>query len=236
MRTWILSIAISLLICACGKTDDSSKEKGNNSPEKTSANSSQSLNEIMRSEIIGVLKDYFEKKYGPAKRLLDSSRATYEYEIEKCQVRIEYNDKQSINSVELSNISNECTFDTKNIFLEGSADKLTYKDLVKLAIDWQADLSCYSFCGNAFDPNYGIYVKTPHVTQFIQFKATSDYSIASSAAHAVKDFFMKKYPDYDMVGDELGPINAIEYNQVWIDKFKDVKLTSLKFGYQLDKK
>jgi hypothetical protein len=47
-----------------------------------------------------------------------------------------------------------------------------------------------------------------------------------------EDFFKKKYPQFDMVGGDLGPINPQEYNQIWIDNFKDIKLTLL-YYYKL---
>ena len=191
------------------------------------------LDTIMKSETIGVQKDYFEKIHGPAKRLLYGS--TYQYQINSCKVNIEYDKSRSIYSVELEGISRKCNFDTKNIFLHGYADKLTYKDLISGAMDWQAKISCYTLCGNAADPSYGIFVQTPRVTQFIEFEANSDYSIAAGASNAVQDFFKRKYPNFEMIGDVLGPITLQEYNRVWMEKFKNTKLTSLKFGYQLKK-
>jgi hypothetical protein len=78
-------------------------------------------------------------------------------------------------------------------------------------------------------------VQKPRVNQFIEFEAFSNYMISTNAANNVEEFFKKKYPQFEMFGGDLGPINPQEYNQIWIDNFKDIKLTTLKFGYQLRK-
>lgn len=188
----------------------------------------------MSIQTIGVQKDYFDKTYGPAKRVLyDASR---QYEIGECRINIKYDNKDAITSIELDGISKKCSFDAKNVYLNGPAYQLTYKDLIANSMSWQAKLSCYSSCGNAADPSYGINVETPHVTQFIEYEASSDYSIASKASNEVEDYFRAKFPDYDMNGGELGPISNSEYNDIWIQKFKDIGLTSFKFGYQLNRR
>jgi hypothetical protein len=206
----------ALALNACTKNDDIDKK----------------LNAIMSIQTIGVQKDYFDKTYGPAKRVLYDS--TRQYEIGECRINIKYDSNNAIKSIELQNISKKCSFDAKNIYLDGQAYQLTYNDLILHSMRWQAMLSCYSLCGNAADPTYGIYVETPHVTQFIEYEASSDYSIASKASNQVADYFKEKFPSYEMNGGELGPINNSEYNNIWIQKFKDIGLTSLKFGYQLN--
>jgi hypothetical protein len=185
----------------------------------------------MNIDSIGVLKDHFEKIYGPAKRQL--YELVYQYEIGECKVNIEYDAKKAISSVELEGISKNCNFDTSNIFLSGTADKLTYEDLTSGVLEWDADKSCYTSCGNAADPSYGIHVKTARVTQFIEFKASSSYSISEKASTDVATYFKDKYSGHALIGGDLGPISQEEYNKVWMESFKKVKLTSLKFGFGL---
>jgi hypothetical protein len=216
------------LIISCSKSEKNSESVSNNAPPKLNV-----LDSIMDSSTIGVQKEFFEKSYGIAKRNLYSS--IYQYEIGKCFINVEYDEKNSISSIELENISKDCTFDTRNIFLSGKSHELTYADLIVGAMDWQADTSCYEFCGNAADPIYGIHVQMPRANQFIEFEAFSSYLISTNAANNVVVFFKQKYPKFEMVGRDLGPINPQEYNQIWIDNFKDLKLTTLKFGYQLSK-
>lgn len=187
----------------------------------------------MKSETLGIQKEFFEKEYGPAKKILNSS--TYQYQVNSCFLNVGYNKANSITSIELQNISKECTFDAKNIFLSGSAHELTYKKLISGAMDWDAKISCYEFCGNAADPTYGIYVETPRVTQFIEYDAESNYATASKSSELVREHFKVKYPNFQMSGIELGPISSKEYNQVWFNYFKDIQVTSIKFGYQLKK-
>ncbi|MBU3638752.1 hypothetical protein [Polynucleobacter sp. AP-RePozz3-80-G7] len=199
---------------------------------------SSKLNTIMSPNTIGIQKEFFEKTYGPAKRVLFDM--TNQYEIGKCKINIQFDQKNSISSIELENLSKECSFNSKNIYLDGQANQLTYGDLASKGI-WQAKFSCYESCGNASDPTYGIFVKTGHATIFIEYEATSSYSNedssryqkASKGSNAVLDFFKNKYPKIEMNGWTPVPMTAAEYNQIWLEKFKDVPISSLKFGYKL---
>jgi hypothetical protein len=112
---------------------------------------------------------------------------------------------------------------------------LTYEDLIESAISLRVKASCYTLCGNSADPSCGIYVQMPRVNQNIEFEADSDYSLASNAASSVQEFFAKKFPDFKMYGDDLGPINPDEYNQVRMENFKNVEISAIKFGFQLRK-
>jgi hypothetical protein len=199
----------------------------------SSGNSSvQMLEKVMTVEALGMQKEYFEKTYGPAKRLIGNGR---QYDIGLCNVIIIYDKNDSIESVELLNISKDCTFDGKNIYLQSRADKITYSELFGVAFDWNAKLSCYTMCGNAADPEYGAYVDTPRVYGFVEFDATTNYEVAQKASDDVYEYFKKKYPDEELIGGELGKIPATEYNKIWFEKFKDIRLTGLKFGYNLQK-
>jgi hypothetical protein len=233
MKKIFILIAIFLLI-ACNKTDD--KQVGENSFENKTPPlgniNSQQLNKIMTIDTLGVQKEYFEKNYGPAKRIFGNIQ---NYEIGPCSVNIEYDKKDSVASIELNNISQECNFRGGNINLTSMADKITYDELIKTAIDWNAKLSCYSMCGNAADPEYGAFFQASRAGGSIEYDAISNYTLAGDASNNVEDYFKKKYPDIDLVGDDLGIIPKDEYNKIWIENFKNVNLTAIKFGYNLKK-
>ncbi len=186
----------------------------------------------MSADTIGIQRAFFEKNYGPAKRSIGNS---HNYEIGACSVNIEYDKDNSIISVELDNISKECNFNGSNIYLTSMANQITYSELISMAANWGAKLSCYTSCGNAADPVYGAYIETARVHRNIEFEATTDYSESEKASAEVKNHFEKKYPNFDLIGGELGPIPKDEYNKIWYDHFKDVKLSSIKFGYNLQK-
>lgn len=233
MKKIIYLLAIFILF-GCNKTDEK-KVGANSSEDKISSvvnNVSQQLEQIMRSDTIGIQREYFEKKYGPAKRSFGN---IWKYEIGACLVNIEYDQKNSINSVELENISKECNFNGKNINLTSKADKINYAELIDVATEWNAKLSCYTMCGNAADPEYGAYIQTPRVYGFIEFDATTNYSEAADASDEVREHFKKKYPNIDLIGGELGTIPKEEYNKIWFEKFKNTKLTAIRFGYNLKK-
>ena len=233
MKRIFYLLAIFLLL-GCNKTDE--KQVGANSSENkisTAGNiSTQQLEKIMSTDTIGIQREYFDKKYGPAKRSFGN---IWNYEIGTCLVNIEYDQKNSINSVELENISKECNFNGKNINLSSMADKINYAELIDVAMEWNAKLSCYTMCGNAADPEYGAHIETARVYGNIEFDATTNYSEAGDASDKVKEYFKKKYPNIDLIGNELGTIPKEEYNKIWFEKFKNIKLTAIKFGYNLKK-
>ena len=102
-------------------------------------------------------------------------------------------------------------------------------------MEWNAKLSCYTMCGNAFDPDFGAFIETPRVYGYIEFEATTDYSGSEASQNSVYEYFKIKYPDTELIGGELGSIPKDEYNKIWYENFKNVKLTSFKFGYNLQK-
>jgi hypothetical protein len=194
-------------------------------------NPEKKLTAVMKHEMIGVQKEFFEKDFGPAKYIYGSK---HNYIIDGCEVNVEYGVDKSINSIELYNISEICSFNTNSIGLYGEAYLLTYQDLISNAMSWDADISCYALCGNVIEPTYGITVRTPRVSQNIEYEAFSDWTIASDARDNVKAYFHQKYPDFEMIGGgDLGPIDRMEYNEIWILKFKNIKISSLKFGYNI---
>jgi hypothetical protein len=220
----IITIAVTFLlfsIYGCGKKD--------NPIESLKYNQ---LNEIMNIGTIGIKREFFEKKYGPAKRSLGSYLL---YEIGLCNILVEYDKLNEITSVELTDISKSCTFDGENINLKSKAHEINYDELIAVAMDWNAKLSCYTMCGNAFVPDFGAYVETARVYGHIEFEGTTNYSESEKSSNSVNDYFKNKYPDIDLTGDELGLIPRDEYNKIWFENFKNVKLTSIRFGYNLQK-
>jgi phosphoglycolate phosphatase-like HAD superfamily hydrolase len=79
-------------------------EKNSESVSNTNSPKVKVLDAIMDSSTIGIQKEFFEKSYGVAKRNLYSS--IYQYEIGKCFINVEYDKKNSINSIELENLCN----------------------------------------------------------------------------------------------------------------------------------
>jgi hypothetical protein len=222
------------LLSACNKADNKLGEVNSSENKISSANDigTQQLEKIMRADTIGIQREFFEKNYGPAKRVFDKIR---NYEIGVCSVNIEYDKTNAIVSVELENISKECNFDGEKIMLDSKADQINFGELIDSAMEWDADISCYTMCGNAIEPEFGAYIKTPRVRGYIEFKAATDYSFAGKATDDVEKYFKDKYPNIDLIGGDLGIIPKSEYNEVWYESFKDVKLTRIKFGYDLEK-
>ena len=223
-----------LLLLACNRIDE--KQVGANSSENkiflARTISAQQLEEIMRTGTLGIQREYFEKNYGPAARRFNN---IWKYYIGTCSVNIEYDKQNSITSVELENISKDCNFNGKNINLTSMADKINYAELIDVAWDWNAKLSCYTMCGNAADPSYGAHIETARVFGNIKFEATTDYAETGEASNKVEEYFKKKYPSVNLVGNKLGAIPIDEYNKIWIEQFKNIKLSAIKFGYNLKK-
>ncbi len=227
-----LSIALIIGFAIFSLIGCSKKENTTEIPKNELATVRKSLDNVMSPDTINIQRAFFEKTYGPAKRILGD---VIEYEIGKCLIRIEYDKNNSITSVELANISKECNFNGKNIYLNSMADQISYAEIISVAMDWNAKLSCYTMCGNAADPDYGAYIETARVYGNIEFDATTDYSGSEKASDDVEKYFKSKYPSVDLIGSELGLIPKNEYNKIWFENFKDVKLTSIKFGYNLKK-
>jgi hypothetical protein len=227
-----LSIASIIVIVIFSLIGCNKKENTTEISTNESATVRKSLDNIISPDTIDIQRAFFEKTYGPAKRILGDIT---EYEIGKCLIKIEYDKNNSITSVELANISKECNFNGKNIYLNSMADQINYAEIISVAMDWNAKLSCYTMCGNAADPDYGAYIETARVYGSIEFDATTDYSSSEKASDNVEKYFKMKYPSVDLIGGDIGSIPKDEYNKIWFENFKDVKLTSIKFGYNLKK-
>ena len=98
----IIGFAIFFILIGCSK-----KENTTEIPKNELATVRKSLDNVMSPDTINIQRAFFEKTYGPAKRILGD---VIEYEIGKCLIRIEYDKNNSITSVELANISKECNF------------------------------------------------------------------------------------------------------------------------------
>ena len=84
------------------------------------------LDRLLSADMIGLQRAYFEKIAGVAKRVSDKRR---QYDIRGCLINIVEDTNKTILSIELENISERCTFDTANLFMQGPAHKLTFARL-----------------------------------------------------------------------------------------------------------
>lgn len=184
---------------------------------------------LMTHESLGLQRSFFEKTYGPAKKRL--YKTSYLYVVKGCNVIVEFDADNGVKSIELTNLSNKCTFNTKSIFLDGPAHKLTYEKLISYSSIWEAQNSCYEDCGNALDPDYGALVELPRSSQFLVVKGTSNYGIAGESSWAVLKELKASYPDLYFSGVEcLDEEVKVTYNKVWFRYFKALTVTSLKFS------
>ena len=193
------------------------------------------LSQLMTADMIGVQIAYIENIVGPAKRISGSSR---EYQIGGCTVNIIADEKDnSISSIELTNINKNCDFDSSNIFLNGRASTLLFKNVISLrGNNWFAYYSCFEACGNAANPTYGAFVDAPRVQQFMNYSFKVEWNKSSSQAadKLHKSLKMK----YTKVQNWIGGypdhfISKSVYSGLWYEAFKDVRISSLKFGYKI---
>lgn len=195
----------------------------------------KTVQSLMSYESIGLQRAFFEKAYGLAKKRLYET--SYLYVVKGCNVIVEFDADNGVKSIELTNLSNKCTFNTKSIFLDGPAHKLTYEKLISYSSIWEAQNSCYEDCGNALDPDYGALVELPRSSQFLVVKGTSNYGIAGESSWAVLKELKASYPDLYFSGVEcLDEEVKVTYNKVWFKHFKGHTLTSLWFGGSINEK
>lgn len=199
------------------------------------------LNNIFDYSTIGIQKRYFEKHYGPAKRIEFGDG--HQYEIGKCKINIWYDSNNAIHSVEMHNLSKYCTFKAKNILLDGNdpeimAHMLTFGYFADAGIS-SPKIFCFEGCGNAVDPSYELTMDTCRAKSFIEYEAKMEYSAENEAeylagikaAHRVGDELRSKYPDLELDGDDWEPASKAEFDALFFKEFRDVKLSSIRFGY-----
>jgi hypothetical protein len=192
------------------------------------------LNRLLSAEMLGVQRAYFEQISGVAKRVMDTYR---QYDIGGCFVGIVEDKQQSILSIELEKISERCTFDAAKIFLEGPAHKLTFAKLNQVSIGGGAKQACLGLCGNAADPSFGLIVETPRALANIEYDAEVSYNDASeAAARRLQSKLEKRYPGVELDGDYLGKaIPSDIFTEMWLKEFRNVRITSIRFGYDIIK-
>lgn len=195
----------------------------------------KTVQSLMSYESIGLQRAFFEKAYGLAKKRLYET--SYLYVVKGCNVIVEFDANNGVKSVELTNLSNKCTFNTTTIFLDGPAHELTYEKLISYSSIWKAQQSCYEDCGNAFDPDYGALVELPRASQFIVVKGNTTYEKANESQWEVLKELKAKYPDLYFSGIECHGTEVAEtYNKIWFKHFKGHTLTSLKFGGSINER
>jgi hypothetical protein len=180
--------------------------------------------------MINVQRQYFENIVGPAKRVSEKWR---EYDVNGCMV-ITYEDAhQSISSIELRYITEKCDFNTKNIYpFKGFVSQITFGDLLEHSITWQADETCMGSCGNAYDPEDGATMVLGHVYQFVEIHARRMYD---SDAYSLYEKLQKLYPNQDFSGNYINKIiSHNDFNKLWLQTFKNKKITSFRFGYNIE--
>lgn len=189
----------------------------------------QTVQSLMTFESLGLQRAFFEKAYGPAKRRLYGT--SFLYVVKGCNVIVEFDADNAVESIELTNLSHKCTFSTRAIFLDGPAHTLTYEKLISYSYIWNAQQSCYEQCGNAFDPDYGVIVELPRARQFLVVRGTTTYDKAEESSRAVLKDLKARYPGLDFSGTECHGKEVTEtYNKIWFKHFKTVNVTSLRFG------
>lgn len=188
------------------------------------------LNKIMKFDMINVQRQYFENIVGPAKRVSEKWR---EYDVNGCMVITYENNHQSISSIELRYITENCDFNTKNIYpFKGSVSQITFGDLLEHSMSWKADETCMGLCGNSHDPEYGAVIELPHVYQFLQIHARRMYD---DDTYALYEKLQKLYPTQDFSGEYIDKIiSQSDFNKLWLQTFKNKKINSFRFGYNIE--
>ena len=192
------------------------------------------LDLLMTAEMIGVQIGYIENIVGPAKRVLDKNR---QYDVDGCVVNImESKTDKSVASIELRDINNKCDFDTARILLDKNATKLNFEDVISNQTRWLPYLSCFNLCGNAVEPSYGAVIESPRARQSMNYSVTVNYNDSSnSAVDKFRHYLKTDFPEieYWVGGYPDKSISIKVYSERWYEAFKNVKISSIKFGYLL---
>lgn len=208
---FVLVAAISINTAAAGKTK---------------------LDRLINADMLGTQRAYFEKIAGVAKRVHGQYR---QYDIGGCLVGVTEDKTQAISSIQLENLSARCSFDASGIFLQGPAHKLTFGQLNDTNIGGGAKESCFGLCGNAIEPSYGLEVQTPRAMNMIEYDASVGYNNESApAVERLESRLQKRYPGVELFGDYLGKkIPRKAFTEMWLNEFRNVRITSIRFGYNI---
>ena len=129
------------------------------------------LSKIFTPDTIGQTVTYFEKNYGPAKRIFGNSR---EYDFDGCNVTLDAG--ESISSIGLE-ITEQCFFDLNALWGNGDpffVNHLTFGKFDKLTDNlgnYFAD--CLQGCGNAYDPSVRLIFEGPRSFDFMSIEISS---------------------------------------------------------------
>lgn len=188
------------------------------------------LDRLVSADMIGLQRAYFEKIAGVAKRVDDRHR---QYDISGCLVNIVEDKDRTILSIQLENISARCTFNAANIFLKGPAHQLTFGQLHDASIRGGAKEVCVGLCGTTTAQGYGLMVQTPYAMTSIEFDADVTQIEASlRAAERLGQQLEKRFPGVELGGDYLEKTIPVKvFTDLWMNEFRDVRITSIRFGY-----
>jgi len=198
------------------------------------ASTKDRLDKLMHHDMLGVQRAYFETIAGVAKRVNKNKR---NYDINGCQIWITEDKDLNVTSIELLNISNKCTFNSSNIFLNGPGHVLTFGHINDYSFQAKSVESCFVSCGNAADPTYGRYFSAPRYMNFIEFYAEVTWSQRSlPAITKLNQELYRKFPNVDLSGYYLGKLIPQKiYDDAWINAFKNTRIERFRFGYNLNK-
>jgi hypothetical protein len=78
-------------------------------------------------------------------------------------------------------------------------------------------------------------VQTPHAMTSIEYDANVTHTDASlHAAERLRQQLEKQFPGVELYGDYLGKtIPAKIFTDLWLREFRQVRITSIRFGYIL---
>lgn len=188
------------------------------------------LDRLVSADMIGLQRAYFEKIAGVAQRVDDRRR---QYDVGGCLINLVEDKDRTILSIQLENISARCTFNAANIFLKGPAHQLTFGQLHDVGIGGGAKEACLGLCGTETTQGYGLMVQTPYSMTSIEFDADVTQTEASlHAAERLRQQLEKQFPGVELGADYLGKtIPAKVFTDLWLNEFRQVRITSIRFGY-----
>jgi hypothetical protein len=181
---------------------------------------------LFTHDMIGVTIAYVETQLGPAKRVSDYTNEDgdykREYQVGPCTVNIE--GKESISSIELVGITEECSFDITQLLLEDG-----YKEAYKTTFGFLANNNpfefysgCINICHVPQDPHIIFEYNIAGVVRF--FKLTASISVFDESLgnelHELGQFIND---------DELNWIDDQQYAPKALELFKNVYIKKIKF-------
>lgn len=245
MKNIVLLILLinSLLLSGCKKSEHNEKMIS-----LSAATANRNIEKIFNVDVLGNQIDFIEKYFAgvPINSTKYGLFLTNQYVLNGCEITIWIDSNKSIHAVRMDKLSDRCTFDSSKINAFGPAHELTFGSLVDNASSFEPlYYTCYldPLCGNAIDPSYGLHVEYPRSLQNIEFEIeTNNNDAANSAAFDFIESINVKYPylpktngtpDVLIGGRNIAPITENQYAKLWLKSFKDVRISSIRFGFQL---